>query len=74
MHPAGRLLIVLGIFILSTSVVVILFDIDISLGDSELSTVEEDPIFDFSGEIGNITFDSDNNQDKIGWRLYILGN
>ena len=74
MHPAGRLLIVLGIFTLFASIAVILLDIDISLGDSELSTVEEDPIFDFSGEIGNITFDLDNNQDLLGWRLYILGN
>ncbi len=74
MHPAGRLFIVLGIIMLSVSVAIILFDIDISLEDSEQSKVEENPNFEFSGQIGNITFDSENDEDILGWRLYVLGN
>lgn len=74
MHPAGRLMIVFGIILLFGSVAVILFDLEISVGDSEQSMVEEDPIFDFSGQNGNITFNSENDENIIGWRLYVLGN
>ena len=74
MHPAGRLFIVLGIILLFGSVTIILLDLDISLEDSEQSKVEENTNFEFSGQIGNITFDSENDEDILGWRLYVLGN
>jgi len=74
MHPAGKLIIVIGIFGFFGSIAMIIFDFEIPIGDEEEAIEKEEPIFDFSGQIGNITLKSENEVNLLGWRLYVLGN